>query len=142
MRRPALLDQPLFALITGYLKIAEACLQQQARNLQSEALGCILVIITHRKSKPGQLCDDTVAMLESDAAGRLPLTDASNQRFANRLAAAVKVEPAILFFIGPSQIWMKSFINRNRALSVETDFVYMVFTRMYSPPKTQTGVPN
>jgi len=69
------LDHPLLAFIPGYLKIAEARVQQKPRDLQPEALSDIRIIAVHRKPKPGQLGNNAVAVLKGNAPGWLPLID-------------------------------------------------------------------
>ena len=44
-----------FALVPSYLKLPEACVQQQPRDLQPEALRDLFIIAVHRKTKPRQL---------------------------------------------------------------------------------------
>jgi hypothetical protein len=72
---PAVPYHPFLALVTSLRKIAEARVQQKARNLQPEGLRDVFIIAVHRETKPGQLCNNAIAMLESDGPGWLPFSD-------------------------------------------------------------------
>ena len=66
-------------------------------NLQSKALRLVLIITVHRKPKPRQLRDYAVPVLVSDASGWFPVSDPAEKSLAYRLAATIKIEPAMLF---------------------------------------------
>jgi len=81
--RPAqpLLNQPLLAFIAGYLKIAEARVQQKPGSLKSKAFGDRIIIEGHGKLKPSEFCYHSIAVLVSDASRWFPLSNPGRAAF-------------------------------------------------------------